>query len=90
MSERWYPVSSDLKDAKGIEHSFRQLLTQHYELQDKFDTMQKQQAQAPAQGGNGPIDTKLLGLNVTPIDTQQLANGATLKWNKLKGAFEVS
>jgi len=37
--------------------------------------------------GSGPADTMLLGLHVAPIDTQTLANGATLKFNKAAGNF---
>lgn len=40
--------------------------------------------------GSGPSDTMLLGLRVAPIDSQNLANGATLKYNKSSGNFEFS
>jgi hypothetical protein len=91
MSERWYPVSKDLKDAAGLERSFRQLLTQHYALQDRLESMQSQQQQAPAQtSASGPIDTKLLGLRVQPIDAQTLADGATLKWDRASGTFKFA
>jgi hypothetical protein len=90
MSQRWYPVSSDLKDLAGVERSFRQLLTQHYALQDRLETMQSEQ-QAPAQASaSGPIDTKLLGLRVQPIDTKTLADGATLKWDRASGTFKFA
>jgi hypothetical protein len=90
MSERWYPVSTDFKDAAGLERSFRQLLTQHYALQDRLESMQSQQ-QAPTQASaSGPVDTKLLGLRVQPIDTQTLADGATLKWDRASGTFKFA
>jgi uncharacterized protein involved in copper resistance len=90
MSQRWYPVSSDLKDPAGVERSFRQLLTQHYALQDRLEAMQSEQ-QAPAQASaSGPVDTKLLGLRVQPIDTKTLADGATLKWDRASGTFKFA
>jgi hypothetical protein len=90
MSERWYPTRDSLKDAAGLERSFRQLLTQHYALQDRLESMQSQQ-QAPAQtSASGPIDTKLLGLRVQPVDVKTLADGATLKWDRASGTFKFA
>ena len=91
---RWYPSRDQLKDPAATERAFRQLLNQHYDLVDQVDAMR----QAPPQGtsgatstsGNGPSDTKLLGLYVQPVDVTQLANGATLKFDKKNESFKFS
>lgn len=97
-SGRWYPSPKQLENPQSTEQAFRQLLDQHYDLQDSVAAMREQMAKPTANlgasgsaspPGSGPSDTMLLGLRVTPIDVQTLANGATLKWNKLKGQFEV-
>lgn len=91
---RWYPTKNQLKDPEALERSLRQVLTQHYALQDRYDALAKQVAAMPeplkpgtAPPGSGPSDTKLLGLNVEPVDVQTLANGATLKYNSGRGTF---
>lgn len=90
--QRWFPSQQQLRDPSSLERSFRQLLEKHYSLQDQFDAMREQMAKPastkPATTTNsGPADTKLLGLNVEPVDTTSLANGATLKYNKARGTF---
>jgi hypothetical protein len=96
--QRWYPSREQLKDPESTERAFRQLLTQHYDLQDQVkglhEKLSKSDTTAPSKGapppGSGPTDTQLLGLRVVPVDTQTLANGATLKFNKANGNFEFS
>lgn len=91
---RWFPTRSQLGTPEQLERSFRQMLTQHYELQRQVDELKAKQAApaasatgpAPAAAsgsppGCGPADSQLLGLPVAPIDANTLANGATLKWN---------
>jgi hypothetical protein len=89
--ERWYPSQEQLKDPSSLERSFRQLLTQHYDLQDQHDALLAKVNAKPAattsQDTSGPATTKLLGLHVEPVDTNSLANGATLKFNKSRGTF---
>lgn len=90
-NSRWFPSKSQLRDPEEAERAFRQMLTQHYALQQQVDELKAQlaasqsaSAAAPASGsppGSGPADTQLLGLRVLPIDSSQLPNGATLKWN---------
>lgn len=90
---RWYPSKQQLKDPESIEQSFRQLLTQHYALQDQFNDL-KTKSSAPATAApastDSPAGTKLAGLYVAPVDTQTLADGATLKFNKKAGNFQFS
>jgi hypothetical protein len=94
--QRWYPSREQLKDPATLEKSFRQLLTQHYDLQDRFNELHAK-VNAPTQGkpsgpppGSGPTDTQLLGLRVSPVDTATLADGATLKYSKKNGNFSFS
>jgi hypothetical protein len=93
---RWYPTTEQLKDPAALHNTFRQLLEQHYALQDQV-TRLTAQAAAPATKspsgpppGSGPTDTQICGLRVLPVDTQTLANGATLKWNKSQGNLQFS
>jgi hypothetical protein len=98
QQQRWQPSKEQLKDPESLERSFRQVLKQHYELQDQVTAMReelsKPRTAAPSKGapppGSGPTDTQLLGLRVVPVDTQTLANGAMLKFNKANGNFEFS
>jgi hypothetical protein len=100
---RWYPTKSQLTDIDATHRTLKQVLDQFYALQDSHDALQKQVAGmasaaspaststgSPFPPGSGPSDTKILGLNVAPIDTETLANGATLKFNKAGGNFVVS
>ena len=91
-TQKWYPTKQQLSDPDAVERSFRQLLKQHYDLQDRFDAMataQTKQAEKPKgpPPGSGPTDTQLCGLYVQPVNPQTMANGATLKWNKATGNF---
>lgn len=98
--ERWYPSKEQLKDPESLERTLRQVLHQHYTLQDQFAALQRDQIKAPAASsttsaggpppGSGPTDTMLCGLHVAPVDTTKLANGATLKYSKVNGNFEFS
>jgi hypothetical protein len=99
--QRWYPSKQQLGTPEATERSFRQLLEQHYNLQDQVAAMREEMAKpkttAPTTGsatapppGCGPADTQLLGLRVVPVDTQSLANGATLKFNKAGNNFQFS
>jgi len=89
---RWYPTVSQLKDPQATERAFRQLLQQHYALQDRFDALHKQvnapQEQKGPLPGHGPSDTQILGLNVLPIDTQSIADGVKLTWVQKDGNFQ--
>jgi hypothetical protein len=92
--QRWYPTPNQLKP-EHLERTIRQMLQQHYDLQDQLDATREQLARPQLQptnkttgsNGNGPADTKLLGLHVEPVDTNSMANGATLKFNKARGTF---
>ena len=95
--QRWYPSREQLKDPVATERAFRQLLTQHYDLQDQVMAMREQLAKPAANlapsgppPGSGPADSMLLGLRVAPVDTATLADGATLKFSKKNGNFSFS
>lgn len=93
-TQRYYPTEADLSTPKKARAVLQQVLKQHYELLDAHTALQAQvaaQAAAPSPPpSNGPTNTQLLGLPVTPIDTSTLTNGATLKWNKATGSFIFS
>jgi hypothetical protein len=89
---RWYPNASELDSTEDLKASFKQLLDQHYALVDKVNAQQAKSAAPakPASGplpGHGPADTMICGLPVAPVDTQSLANGTTLKFNKKTANF---
>jgi hypothetical protein len=92
-SQRWFPSASQLKDPSALERSFRQLLTQHYDLQDRFTALHAKvnsPTDAKSSGpppGSGPFDSMILGLRVVPVDVKTLTNGAALKFNKATGNF---
>jgi len=90
-NNRWYPNKNQVKD-DATHRAFKQVLDQHYALVDRLNAMETKSSTTSATqpAGNGPADTKLLGLHVVPVDTQTLANGATLKFNKANGNFEFS
>ena len=97
QSSRWYPSKAQLGDPAAMERAMRQLLNQHYALQDKHDallarvnSMGQSGERGPFPAGSGPTDTILLGLHVGPADTSTLANGATLKYVKASGNFQFS
>lgn len=93
--QRWYPTTAQLKDPSALERAFRQVLKQHYDLQDAHAALLKQ-VNAPTEKptgpppGSGPTDTMLCGLRVEPVDSRTLANGATLKWVAADGRFKFS
>lgn len=89
----WYPTEADLKTPKQVRAALQQVLKQHYELMDAHTKLQKVVATIPTTpppANNGPTNTQLLGLPVVPIDTNSLANGATLKWSKATSSFIFS
>jgi hypothetical protein len=85
-----------LRNPKETRAALKQVLDQFYSLQDQHNALQKSHAELLAKSsekpsgpppGSGPTDTQLLGLFVEPVDTNSLANGATLKFNKARGIF---
>jgi hypothetical protein len=88
---RWYPSREQLGDPGKLEQAFRQLLTQHYELQDRVKRMSEDRASGETGADtdtSGPSTTKLLGLRVAPVDVQTLADGAKLTFVKKAGNFQ--
>jgi hypothetical protein len=93
---RWYPSADQLRDPQAVEHSFRQLLDQHYRLQDAHSALLARvnslpSQESPSEGpppGSGPSDSMLLGLRVAPIDTNTLADGTKLTFVKSQGHLE--
>jgi len=76
-SGRWFPTVNQVNDPDSTERSFRQTLTQQYALEDQLSGINKQiKNPTPEQTNSGPANTKLLGLNVTPIDTSQTPYGS--------------
>jgi hypothetical protein len=94
---RWFPTTEQLKDPAATERAFRQVLTQFYALQDRVNAMtigavgaaSGKPAAEPAPG-NGPADSILVGLNIAPVDTTTLANGATLQYDKAAGNLKFA
>ena len=84
---RWYPTPDKLGSAKDIREVLKQVLDQHYSLLDRFNALRASQTATTASPMQGPADTMLLGLRVAPVDTQTLADGATLKFSKKNGNF---
>ena len=89
---RWYPTREQLAP-ENLERTLRQVLKQHYDLQDRYDALAAK-VNAPATAapkgpppGCGPTDTQLLGLRVAPVDTTTLADGVKLTWVKAQGQF---
>lgn len=90
---KWYPSQDQLKDPATTTRTLRVVLDRLYALQDSHVALQQSHAAlqqkvaaGPAQT-QGPVNTKLLGLNVEPVDTNSLANGAALKYNSARGTF---
>jgi len=89
---RWYPTTAQLKDPSSLERTMRQVLEQHYALQDRYDALAAK-VNAPTtapQGpppGCGPTDSQICGLFVAPVDPKALADGAKLTWTKATGNF---
>jgi hypothetical protein len=95
-SNRWYPTESQLKDPASTTRALKQVLDQFYTLQTQHQALQHSHDALLAKTnvkpsgpppGSGPSDTQLLGLRVEPVDTNNLANGATLKYNSSRGTF---
>jgi hypothetical protein len=98
-NNRWYPQADQLKDPQTTQRAMKQVLDQLYTLQDQHATLQASHAALQAKvgtkpegppPGSGPTDTQICGLYVAPVDTNTLANGATLKFVKASGHFEFS
>ena len=91
--QRWYPSKDQLKDPSALERTLRQVLKQHYDLQDEHNALLAK-VNAPASKsagpppGSGPTDTMLCGLRVEPVDSRTLANGAVLTWVAKVGRFK--
>jgi hypothetical protein len=100
MANKWYPTQDQLKDPQATQHAMKQVLDQLYTLQDAHAKLSADHAalkarvpdasKNPFPPGSGPADTVLLGLPVAPVDTNSLANGAALKYNKASGNFQFS
>ena len=93
-SERWYPSKQQLDTPEKSQAAIRRVLDLHYQLQDAHNDL-KSQIAAPAGGksnvtSSSPTSQQLLGLPVAPVNTQSLADGATLKWSKANGHFTFS
>lgn len=92
---RWYPSTNQMRNATELERALRQMLTQHYALEDRVGAIERAGAASAASANttpagapaSGPATTKLLGLNVEPVDVQTLTDGATLKFSKARGTF---
>lgn len=100
---RWFPSQAQLGDPSALERALRQVLTQHYALVDRVNAMEAGGAAKGAKGtvsaktsagtfppGSGPADSYLLGLPVTPVDVETLADGATLKYVAKQRTFTFS
>ena len=97
MANRWYPTQDQLKDPQATQRAMKQVLDQLYSLQDAHAKLSADHAalkakvpdasKNPFPPGSGPTDTVLLGLPVVSVDTNSLANGAALKYNKSSGNF---
>jgi hypothetical protein len=74
---RFYPTEDKLKNPRDLQAMFKQVLDQQYSLQDRFNASQEKTASASSSATQtqGAANTKLLGLNVTPIDTQTQVAG---------------
>jgi hypothetical protein len=92
MASKWFPSTSQLADPNSLQQVFQQVLTQHYALQEQVAKMTPNTsgAAAPTAASDTPAGTKLAGLYVSPVDTQTLADGATLKFDKKAGNFKFS
>lgn len=93
------PTTQHLDTPEKLMMVFKQVLDQHYALRDAHAETLRQLHQLRAQvnapqprfpRGSGPTDTIVLGLPVQPIDTQQLADGAALKFEKATGSLKFS
>lgn len=98
LTQNYYPTEQELKDPRSTRRVLQQVLKQHYDLArshaealQTVDDLKGQLARVRATPTPmGPTNSQILGLPVTPIDTNSLANGATLKWNKATGSFIFS
>lgn len=94
----YMPTEQDLKTPRGVRAALQQVLKQHYELADAHAKLQAAHAQTLAQVQKlaaipppmGPGNSLILGIPVTPVDTNSLATGASVKWDKPSGSWKVS
>lgn len=72
--------------------AFRQLLTQHYSLMDKYNDLHNTVHKGMEGNSStaGPSTSRLLGLPILPSDPQSLADGAVLRFSKKDGMFRFS
>jgi len=86
--QRWYPTKQQI--ATDPEKVIRQVLAQHYALQDAHNALLAKvngpSAQEASSSG-GPTDTRICGLLVAPIDVKSLADGTKLTYVKAQGQF---
>lgn len=87
---RWYPSEQQLKDPKFTRNALKQVLDLHYALSDKVDAMTPAPSPTAPAKPTGPAAQQFLGMPVAPINTQDLTDGATLKWSKANGHFTFS
>lgn len=92
QNSRWQPTIEQVKTPEALHRTLKQVLEQHYALQDRFNDLHARVKSSESAAGapQGPATTKLLGLNVEPVDTQALADGAALKFVKARGTFRFS
>jgi hypothetical protein len=87
----WYPTRNQIHTPETLEITLRRILDQHYALANQVGTAGGARSDPPAakpvERGPGPASTKLLGIDVEPVDTSTLADGATLKYSKARGTF---
>lgn len=94
---RWQITPQQAKPDK-LHATLKQVLKMHYDLVDQHAALQKSFADAQAQiktlqnapPAGGALNSQLLGIQVQPTDTQTLANGATLKYDKPSGTLKIS
>ena len=84
---RWFPNVGELDTPAKLERAIRQVLEQQYAVADRMTKVEARPPDPQAEAAQGPTNTKLCGLDVEPVDTQTLANGATLKYNSARGTF---
>ena len=100
-TSNWYPVRTELDTPDKMMATLKQVLDQHYALQQRVNAMAKDggKATSPTLGaeagqagpppGSGPTDTQILGLRVLPVNPSTLADGAKLTWVAKDGNFQI-
>jgi hypothetical protein len=94
QKQRWYPTRQQLKGdsvqqpESKLELAFRQVLIKHYNLEDRVSRMGGPSGNPSNGSPNGPMNSKLVGLNILPIDVATLADGSALVFVKASGDLE--